>query len=183
VSSAPDYIEPIVGWRAWLVVKGGNGFCLRSVVYDTVWLPRRELLARCLRRSLSRSLPWWRSVEHPPPARRCACGIYAAKQPDEAAVYLEGRSWGDALSVQRVIGRVSLWGRVVECKRGWRASHAYPQVIYVPSTRNSYWRRAEDPQEVAAGLANYGVPVQVLDADCCGPAEIAAVLSGGPASG
>ncbi len=29
--SAPDYIEPIVGWRTWLVVREGEGFRLRSV--------------------------------------------------------------------------------------------------------------------------------------------------------
>jgi hypothetical protein len=178
MSSAPDYIEPIVGWRAWLVVEGGNGFCLRSVVYDALWLPRRELLACCLRRSLARHLPWRRSAEHPPPARRCACGIYAARGPEEAAIYLEARGWAEALGVQRVIGTVSLWGQVVECERGWRASHAYPKAIYVPSTRHPHRRRAEQAQEVALGLTDYGVPVQLLDTDCRGSAEIVAALNG-----
>jgi hypothetical protein len=41
VSAAPDYVEPIVGWRTWLVVCEGEGFRLRSVVYDALWLPRR----------------------------------------------------------------------------------------------------------------------------------------------
>jgi hypothetical protein len=31
----------------------------------------------------------------------------------------------------RVAGRVRLWGTVVECERGWRASHAYPSRLLV----------------------------------------------------
>ena len=36
------------------------------------------------------------------------------------------------LVAPRVLGRVSLWGDVVECAWGWRASFAYPAQIYVP---------------------------------------------------
>jgi hypothetical protein len=46
VNAAPDYIEPIVGWRTWLVVQEGERLRLRSVVYDVLWSPRRELVAR-----------------------------------------------------------------------------------------------------------------------------------------
>ncbi len=177
--AAPDYIEPIVGWRTWLVLLEGEDFRLRSVVFDALWPPRRELVARCLRRSL----PWHGRSEHVPPARRCRCGIYAAKEPEDAASYLEGRSWGDALSVQRVIGTVSLWGRVVECKHGWRASHAYPRVIYVPPTRSPYWLRAERRQEVALALTDYGVPVELLDTDARDPGTVLAALGAGAARG
>ena len=45
MSVAPDYAEPIVGWRAWLVVVRGGGVAAASVVYDALWLPRRELVA------------------------------------------------------------------------------------------------------------------------------------------
>jgi hypothetical protein len=88
----------------------------------------------------------------------CGCGIYAAGEPEEAASYLEERSWGDASSVQRVIGTVSLWGRVIECKCGWRASHAYPHAIYVPATRDRERLRVETGQAVALALTDYGVP-------------------------
>jgi hypothetical protein len=178
VSAAPDYIEPIVGWRTWLVVREGEGFRLRSVVYDTLWIPRNELVASCLHRAFS--FPWRRRAGHVAPARGCGCGIYAAREAEEAACYLEGRGWEDPLGVRRVIGTVSLWGRVVECARGWRASHAYPKTIYVPARRGPYRLRAEQTQEVALALTDYEVTVELLDADSRGPDDIVAAL--GPAA-
>jgi hypothetical protein len=174
VSAAPDYIEPVVGWRTWLVVQEGEGFQLRSVVYDALWPAGNELVARCLHRAFT--FPWRRRSKHAPPARGCGCGIYATKDPEEAATYLEGRAWADTLSVHRVIGTVSLWGRVVECTRGWRASRAYPKTIYVPTTRAPYWLRADRAEEIAFGLTDYDVPVELLDADSRAPAELVAAL-------
>jgi hypothetical protein len=113
-----------------------------------------------------------------PPARGCGCGVYAAREPEDAADYLEGRSW-DTLTVHRVIGTVSLWGRVVECTRGWRASFAYPKMIYVPATRAPCWLRAQRAEAVALALTDYDVPVELLDADSSGPEEIVAELSAG----
>lgn len=163
-----------MGWRTWLVVREGEGFRLRSVVYDALWLPRNELVATCLHRAFS--LPWRRRSAHVVPARGCGCGIYASGDAGEAASYLEGHSWADALSVHRVIGTVSLWGRLVECARGWRASHAYPKMIYVPATRSPYWLRAVPAREVALALTDYGVPVELLDGDYRGPDEVVAAL-------
>jgi hypothetical protein len=174
VTAAPDYIDPTVGWRTWLVVPEGDTFRLRSVVYDTLWPARNELVARCLHRMVS--LPWPKRAEHDPPARNCRCGIYAAREPREAVSYLEGRSWADGLSVHRVIGTVSLWGRVVECTRGWRGSLAYPKKIYVPPTRAPFWLKAERVEEIAFDLTDYDVPIELLDADCSGPDELIAAL-------
>ena len=36
------------------------------------------------------------------------------------------RGRNDPHTVGRVLGRVLLWGRVVEHEHGWRASHALP---------------------------------------------------------
>jgi hypothetical protein len=174
LTAAPDFIEPTIGWRTWLVVPEGEAFRLRSVVYDTLWPTHSELIARCLHRSVS--LPWRRRSGHLPPADNCACGIYAAKDPEEAASYLDGRSWADGLSVHRVIGTVSLWGRVVECTRGWRGALAYPKKIYIPPTRAPFWLKAERVEQVALDLADYEVAIELLDADCSGPKELVAAL-------
>ena len=32
----------------------------------------------------------------------------------------------DAHVIGRLLGQVALWGKVVECERGWRAERAYP---------------------------------------------------------
>ena len=174
MSGAPDYIEPIVGWRTWLAVPENEIFRLRSIVYDTLWSPHNELVASCLHHAVR--LPWRKHPKHVPPARNCACGIYAAREPEEAAAYLDGRSWADGLSVHRVIGTVSLWGRVVECTRGWRGSRAYPKRIYVPPTRAPFWLKAERVEEIALDLTDYDVPVELLDADSCDPKEFVAAL-------
>ena len=173
MSGAPDYIEPIVGWRTWLVVPEHEIFRLRSIVYDTLWSPHNELVASCLHHAVR--LPWRKHPKHVPPARNCACGIYAAREPEEAAAYLDGRSWADGLSVHHVIGTVSLWGRVVDCTRGWRGSRAYPKRIYVPPTRAPFWLKAERVEEIALDL-DYDVPVELLDADSCDPKEFVAAL-------
>jgi hypothetical protein len=174
VTLAPDYIEPVVGWRSWLVVREGEDFRLRSVLYETLWLPRKELVARCLHRRLT--IPWRKRVEHAPPAERCPCGIYAAREPDHALAYIDGRGWADAGSVHRVIGRVSLWGRVVECERGWRASSAYPEVIYVPPTRAPFWLSVENAEVIALSLTDYKVPVELLDERACWPDALVEAL-------
>jgi len=175
MSAAPDYIEPIVGWRSWLVVRDGDEFRLESIVYQARWFPRNELIARCYQRRFS--FLWSRGSEHTPPARGCHCGIYAAREPEDAAGYLEGRSWADSIGVHRVIGTVSLWGRVVECTRGWRGSLAYPKTIYVPAMRRPFRLKAERADEVALGLTNYDVSVELLDAGSSDPEELVAALA------
>jgi len=49
--------------------------------------------------------------------------------------------------------------------------------------RAPYWLRAERAEEVALALTDYDVPVELLDADSCGPEEVVAALGGGAARG
>jgi hypothetical protein len=64
--------------------------------------------------------------------------------------------------IHRVIGEVSLWGRVVECSQGYRASIAYPARLWVPTRRPD--GQALDVEAVALDLLDYGVPVDLIDA-------------------
>jgi hypothetical protein len=153
VDRAPDYVEPLSGWRAWLLVERDGERLLRSVVYPTLWQPRQTLEAECLR---------GRSGAHPAPDLSCGCGIYAASEPAQAADFLwsYGRS-GERGSVLRVLGRALLWGEVVECRAGWRASRAYPSRLYLLS------EAAHDAGSTLSGaraLSAYGVPVELLEA-------------------
>ena len=158
--NAPDYIEPTVGWRVWLVVANdARQLCLRSITFVTVWTPRVELRARCIRprRLLARIR---RESPHEVPALGCDCGIHAAKDAAAAVGYLS--AYEDLLkgvALHRVIGTVSLWGKVVEGERGWRASHAYPARLFVPPSRDSSPLPAE---AVARSLVGYGVPAEPI---------------------
>jgi hypothetical protein len=73
------------------------------------------------------------AARHNAPRERCGCGIYAADLETLASYMNELRTVSGGL--QRVVGLVSLWGVVVECEHSWRAAHAYPAAIYVPTSR------------------------------------------------
>jgi len=153
---APDLAEPIVAWRVWRVVSSGDGYLLGSVVKPTVWPSGEPLVAECLR---ARPLGWFRSRgRHSALEPACECGVYAAGLADIGPYLSDAAPAG---GIGSVLGRVSLWGVVVECERGFRASHAYPACIYVPADVGD---RRDDRQTIADGLSCYGVPVEFLTA-------------------
>jgi hypothetical protein len=145
--TAPDYAEPLVGWRVWVVATAPDGARLRSVVQKTVWPVGRALAAECRRHRLLRR------ARHDAPAEACHCGIYATGIEELAPLLVEA-PWDTGL---RVLGEVSLWGDVVECERGWRAARAYPARLYVP-----LGDRRQPQDAVVDALAAYGVPVEPL---------------------
>jgi len=164
MNRAPDFLEPVEGWRVWRVGSHEGQIVLQSVFVDAVWEPGRALEARCEHRRRSVWRPW-RVVtsEHPAPEEQCSCGIYAASTRSAARRYLGVPS--PVGTGMRVIGKVALWGEVVESESGWRASMAYPSQLYVPipteHARRSLRRRAI-VDEVAVGLERYGVPVELV---------------------
>jgi hypothetical protein len=154
--AAPDAVEPVVAWRAWSLAKVDGRFRLKSVVAPTLWEPLRALDAVCWRPGLR--LFRSRRAPHESPSTSCECGVYGADAAT-AAAYATGLVYG---SRRRVLGRVALWGRVAECERGWRASHAYPSEIVVPE----HWfrRSSRTPLEaVALDLVDYCVAITVVD--------------------
>jgi hypothetical protein len=153
---APDFVEPFVGWRVWLVAEEDDALRLHSVVFNVSWPVARPMEAECLRRRIN-LLPWRKQPPHSAPIAECDCGIYGATL-DRVSGYLDGRF--DAHRVHRVLGRVSLWGDVVECAWGYRASFAYPAQLYVPDRAA---RNGLTPEEVALGLTDYGVAVELAD--------------------
>lgn len=154
MGGAPDYATPVIGWRVWLVVEREGGCRLRSVTYRNAWLPRKGFVAECHSPSAYRE-------PHAVPAETCGCGVHAARSPGLAVLYLEqGR--GACIVVTGVIGRVALWGAVVDCEWGWRAEMAYPAHLYLPAG----WSPRLTPMgatSVARALGAYGVPVEVID--------------------
>jgi hypothetical protein len=162
----PDYVTPIVGWRAWRALETEDGVRLSSVVFSLLWQPRSELRAVCQPYpSPGPAYP----ARHPAPQRGCNCGIYAGATVAQAEPYLDGYSHLSG-GAPVVLGRVALWGTVVEGAGGWRASHAYPHELFVLGRREP---RA-DADDLAAALAEYGVPVEVLD---CARGLVAETLS------
>jgi hypothetical protein len=157
---APDFAEPLLGWRCWRVVERTDGrIALASVVRAVEWPARRELGAECL----AARWAWWprraSRREHHTPERACVCGIYAAANVAQALHYLDVYEGIGRRRPPAVLGIVKLWGTVLECERGWRATYAYPARLFVVAGEA---RDLHDPHELARGLTRYGVPVDVL---------------------
>lgn len=124
------YLDPIGGWRAWrimiflsldkpvswrLAASGTHGI-------PKFWQPRVATDAVCGRFESTHDAPW--------PA--CTCGIHAYADREEAfEQFLYFTAVNGRQAVGWAFGRVSLWGRIVEHERGWRAEHAYPYDLTV----------------------------------------------------
>ncbi len=165
LGGVPDLIEPLRAWRVWRIsILPFNHHripLLRSVILNTPWTPRQQVAAehsfdlgaKC--RGLVKS--------------SCSCGVYAFKDPRDAFTYLLSvRDRLLEMSVDTALGSVSLWGKVVECERGYRAQYAYPHHIYLPVTAH---------HQVADVISEFGVPVGV-HAALCGKEAESAMLAG-----
>lgn len=153
---APDFAAPLEAWRVWRVIERDGELTLGSIIKPAIWPAGRPLVAECLHcRPL---LDWVRPRHrHEAPEMRCECGIYGAGL-DQIDPYLnEPLMRGE---VVRVLGRVALWGQVVECERGFRASHAYPLDLFVPS--EPVLEEYGGSGGVIGALDRYGVPVEML---------------------
>jgi hypothetical protein len=182
---APDYVQPVVAWRCWAAAWVEGELRLCSPVYETVWPVRSKVHAECrasTKRWLSRQPP----PAHTAPSEGCRCGIYGVDDPSRAVSFVRGQGFvavpGDV--VETVLGKVLLWGSVVECDHGWRAECAYPAALYL-SARGPYRTFGLRPPEghdrraalegIAGHLRSYGVPVHLFADDSL--AAVAAALT------
>jgi hypothetical protein len=162
VDPIPDLIEPVEAWRVWRVAMRDGRVVLQSLFLGAVWEPAAPLVAFCNGGHRSRWPPWRKQPnEHPAPELECRCGIYGVQSVAAARSYLERPPL--LCRDDRVIGRVALWGNVVEGPLGWRASHAYPIELFVPAAVGVLGlRRREYTDELLRALEEYRVPVDVI---------------------
>lgn len=147
---APDYAEPLCAWRLWEVEEVDAVPRLRSLYRLSFWPVGAPFEARCEAQRLRLS----RRPRHNAPSETCSCGIYGA--PFELIRRKMAIEDGLPPGCLFVLGTVSLWGDVLECERGWRAALAYPRHLFVPCG-------LPGAAERAAGLRDYGVPVELLE--------------------
>jgi len=121
------YTEPILGWRFWRLRRletYGENRPLRLAAagrfgIPKFWDPRAATKAVCSSYRTAHEAPW----------PSCRCGIYGLREQEVAERALVRYSRGD---LERwALGRVLLWGRIVEGERGWRAEYAYPYDVAV----------------------------------------------------
>lgn len=149
LETLPDLIEPVVGWRTWRIWRplSASYACptFSSVILDTPWTPRREITAE---HSFDLGAKCRGLLES-----ACSCGIYAFRDPAEAFGYSIGvRDRLPCMAAEVAVGTVGLWGRVIECERGFKAQFAYPRHIYLPATISRYVSTVNSAFGVAVGI-------------------------------
>lgn len=106
----PDRIEVMTGWRAWRVYNNK----LKAIGQDNMWPVKQAMKAKCSTNS-----------KHAAPFKACECGVWAFSSLDKLVPALA--SYSDV----PILGKVSLWGRVIECENGFRAQFAYPSELWL----------------------------------------------------
>jgi hypothetical protein len=114
VSAARDLtleltVEPVVAWRAWALTgrRDGVELLLRPVAgRSRPWRPLEPAEAACKHARL-----------HMAPNVDCSCGLHATHDVDTLR----------RTRTPAVLGRVALWGRVIEHELGYRGQFGYPQ--------------------------------------------------------
>lgn len=101
--------EPVLGWRAWRLARRDGGLRLIALTREDAWPAGRAMRARC-------DLP----SHGVAPGLECSCGLYAAHAPEALA------QAGIGAHNAAVVGRVAMWGRVIEHELGFRSQMAYP---------------------------------------------------------
>lgn len=109
----PDMVQVLTGWRGWKLKDG----LLSALGVEAVWPAREVLRATCRNGS---------AENHLAPCWNCQCGIWAFKDLDRLVAAI-----GSAYTGIKVLGSVSLWGRVIEAENGYRAQYAYPSELWL----------------------------------------------------
>lgn len=104
----PTVVGPIRAWRWFRVMPDG---ALRALIVDTMYHADREIPPAVCDNA----------AEHAAPQLSCTCGYYAFKDFKDCIQYRMGLA----------LGAVSLWGRVVEHERGWRAERMSIDAIWL----------------------------------------------------
>jgi hypothetical protein len=164
--------EPIVGWRVWRVLRPIDRklsalelaaelleaeqrgeprpverlfrYRLRSLTQPVFWPPRTRLEARC---NVERADGF---AHGGGPDAYCECGLWALRCRDLAEHVLA--SYADS-GVSLALGRLALWGRIVEQERGWRGQYAYPLDLTVLSGTGEMERDLREDYGIAVSLA------------------------------
>ncbi|WCB93591.1 Glycine cleavage system H protein [Baekduia alba] len=133
--SAPDFVEAVVGYRAWHIEDDG---LLRPWTFTALpWEPgaNRAVCAR--------------DVRHMPPVADCMCGLYALTDPGDRR--LDFRA-------DQAVGAIAAWGDLEVHRTGFRAEQACVTALALPDRAG--W---EQRDALARAAERYGVPLVAPD--------------------
>ncbi|HSW91522.1 MAG TPA: hypothetical protein VLG09_02660 [Candidatus Saccharimonadales bacterium] len=159
-TKAPDYFEPVIGYRYWRVDRV-PGYYPQTVVKlvafnGSQWYPGINE-AKCLatHAPVRYTQNYYEGIMyshvHTAPEEQCACGFYAKKDIYDGLAYTSGEAFG----------RVRMWGKVYEGPNGFRAQYAQIEALVV-----SFEVRENEAQELADmyQVPVYNVPILSVNA-------------------
>ena len=126
---APDYLEAVIGYRAWHL---GDDGVLKPWTFTALPWSAGVNRAVCAR-----------DDRHRPPVADCMCGLYALADPSDRRLHLQG---------EQIVGAIAAWGDLEVHRTGFRAQEACIVALALPDRAGVDQR---DRLERAA--ARYGV--------------------------
>lgn len=122
--SDDEFVEGVVGYRAWFPVDTVNGVMLRAVTYDQIWDPVAPTVASCWFEDVAKKHGWENPHAHEVPGHGDRCGLHA--YPSVAQLR------ADQPELLCLFGEVALWGNVAIHERGIRAKYGRVTAIHWP---------------------------------------------------
>lgn len=121
---------PTMGYRLWPVYANQSGdLWLGSMgVQAEPWMMGTPTKARCV--GGNRFVSWPPRDHASAPEEHCDCGLYAVNDLRHLDLYRDPVARNDGTCIAIAAGRVSLWGRVYEHEKGYRAQYAYPAALW-----------------------------------------------------
>ena len=164
--------EPVVMYRAWKLQLNSmqDGMPVPTLerlllsINNVKWEPRHPLLAIHHPNGHRHDDPTQPLRGGGCPNWHCQCGIYGVKTLAQAQKWSKMGPRGDRPnSHTQVVGKVVMWGKVLQYQVGAKAEYAYPEQLWLSPTMLS-WGGEEHPERLAEELAaKYGIPVNLED--------------------
>jgi hypothetical protein len=109
--------EPLLGYRGWHVVDAGDGkgYALKSLHVSFIW--DRQVRAFCHYQAAMFLNGKHNGNISPDPG--CSCGIYA-QLPEHPISEWDTAKQGKVSAS----GTIAMWGRIIQCERGYKAQYA-----------------------------------------------------------
>ena len=116
--------EPLVGYRSWHVVDSIDraGWALKSLHVSFLW--EKQVEAFCHQQAMK--FLGSAHAGRPSPDPLCSCGIYA-QLPEHPITEWDQAKRGRASAS----GTIAMWGRIIQCERGYKAQYASIQTPLV----------------------------------------------------
>jgi glycine cleavage system H lipoate-binding protein len=131
MSEAPDYVEAVVGYRAWHVDDDG-----RLVPWTFTGLPWSAGVNRAV---------CARDVRHRAPRSDCMCGLYALNDPADRRLHFRA---------DQAVGAIAAWGDLEVHRTGFRAEQACIVALALPDAAG-----ADERTRLERAAARYAVPL------------------------